>query len=77
MNDRFILSGKHFPRSREQEILVPLNIMGVWKNDQNFIVNKCASPVTLFVQALSLELAGERNEIITSSKIITMAFQVI
>ena len=53
------LSGKHFPRSREHEILVPLSIMGVWKNNQNFIVDECASHVTLFVQGLSLELAGQ------------------
>ena len=39
-------------------MLVPLNIMGVWKNNKKSIVDKCASHVTLFVQALSLELAG-------------------
>ena len=36
VDDRF-LYGKHFPRSREHEILVPLSIMGVWKNDQKSI----------------------------------------
>ena len=55
----YFLSGKHFPRSREHEILVPLSIMGVRKNNQKFIVDECVSHVTLFVQALSLELAGE------------------
>ena len=29
------------------------------KNDQKSIVDECASHMTLFVQALSLELAGE------------------
>ena len=59
MNDRLFLSRKHFPRSREHEILVPLSIMAVLeKNDQKFIADECASHVTLFVQALSLELAG-------------------
>ena len=53
------LSGKHFPRSREPEILVPLSIMGVWKNNKKSIVDEYAGHVTLFVQALSLELAGE------------------
>ena len=38
-----------------------LSIMGVWKNDQKSIVDECASHVTLFVQALSLELVGERR----------------
>ena len=55
----YFLSGKHFPRSREHEILVPLSIMGVWKNNQKSKVNECGSHTTLFVQALSLELAGE------------------
>ena len=41
--------------------MVPLSIMGVWKNDQKSIVDECASQVTLFVQVLSLELAGERR----------------
>ena len=41
--------------------MVPLSIMGVWKNDQKSIVDECASYVTLFVQALLLELAGERR----------------
>ena len=36
-------------------MLVPLSIMGLWKK---LIVDECASHVTLFVQALSLELAG-------------------
>ena len=40
---------------------MPLSIMGVWKNDQKSIVDECASYVTLFVQALLLELAGERR----------------
>ena len=31
--------------------------MGVWKNNQKSIVDECASHVTLFIQALSLELA--------------------
>ena len=53
----YFLSGKHFPRSRKHEILVPLSIVGVWKNDQKYIVDECASHMTLFVQALSLELA--------------------
>ena len=57
MNDRFFLSGYQFPRPREHEILVPLSIMGVWKNIQKSIVDECASHMTLFVQALSLELA--------------------
>ena len=35
--------------------------MGVWKNDQKSIVDECASLVTFFIQALSLELAGERR----------------
>ena len=30
----YFLSGKHFPRSRKHDILVPLSIMGVWKNDE-------------------------------------------
>ena len=56
MDDRF-LYGKHFPRSREHKILVPLSIMGVWKMIKNLlIVDECH--VTLFVQALSLELAA-------------------
>ena len=42
--------------------MVPLSIMGVWKNDQKSIVDECAVHVTLFVQALSLELPGERRE---------------
>ena len=67
----YFLSGKHFPRSREHEILVPLSIMGVWKNNQNFIVDECASHVTLFVQGLSLELAGERRCATLSSLAIT------
>ena len=50
----YFLSGKHFPRSREQEILVPLSIMGIWKNDQKSIVDEFAN----HVQALSLEVAG-------------------
>ena len=58
----YFLSCKHFPRSHEHEILVPLSIMGVWKkNNQKSIVDECASHVTLFIQALSLELAGERR----------------
>ena len=40
---------------------MPLSIMGVWKNDQKSIVDECASYVTLFVQALLLELAGKRR----------------
>ena len=31
------------------------------KNNQKFIVDECASHVTIFVQALSLGLAGERR----------------
>ena len=54
------LSGKHIPRSHEHEIFVPLSIMGDWNNDQYSIADECASHVTLFVQALFLELAGER-----------------
>ena len=54
----YFLSGKHFPRSREHEILVSLSIMGFGKNfNQKSIVDECASHVTLFVQALSFELA--------------------
>ena len=81
----YFLSGKHFPRSREHEIVVPLSIMGVWKSIVQIIlwmnhsaslgrfvphhdvvygicrelqsVDECASHLTLFVQALSLELA--------------------
>ena len=43
-------------RTRAFEILVPLSIMGVWKNDQKSIVDECKSHVIPFVQALSLEL---------------------
>ena len=57
----YFLSGKHFPRSREHDLLVSLSIIGVWKNYDKSIVDECASQVTLFVQALSLELAGERR----------------
>ena len=53
----YFLYGKHIPTSREQEILVPLSIIGVMKN----IVDECASNVTPFVQAFSLELAGEHR----------------
>ena len=36
--------------------------MGVWKkNNQKSIVYECESNVTLFIQALSLELASERR----------------
>ena len=51
----YYLFGKHFPRSCEHEILVPLSIVGVWRN--NHKVDECTRHVTLFVQALSLELA--------------------
>ena len=54
----YFLSSKHFPRSREHEILVPLSIME--KNNQKCIVDVCASHVTLLLQALSLELDGEQ-----------------
>ena len=48
VNDRFFLSGKHFPRSREHEILGPLSIIGIWKNDQKSIVDELAwSPGSL------------------------------
>ena len=57
----YFLFGKHFPKYWEHEILVPQSIMGVWKNNQKSIVDECASHVTLFIQALSLELAGERR----------------
>mgnify|MGYP003690918819 CR=1 FL=1 len=60
MKDYFV-SGKHFPRSREHDLLVPLSIMLVWKNDPKSIVDERASHVPVFVQALSLELAGERS----------------
>ena len=43
---------------RKHEILVPLSIMGVWKKNQKFIVDECASHGTLFLQALSIELAA-------------------
>ena len=56
----FFLSGKYFPRSREHEILVPLS-MGVGKKNQKSIVDEYASHMTLFIQALSLEHAGERR----------------
>ena len=49
---------EHFPRSRKNEIWVPLSTMGVWKSNQKSIVDECASHVTIFVQALSLELAA-------------------
>ena len=54
----YFLSGKHFQRSRDHEILLLLSIMGVWKNNKKSMVDKCASHVTLFVQALSLEVAA-------------------
>ena len=50
----YFLSCKHFTRSREHEILFPLSIMGFWIK----IIKECASHVTLFIQALSLELAA-------------------
>ena len=37
---------------------MPLSIMGVWKNNKKSIVDECESHMTLFVQALSLELAA-------------------
>ena len=58
-NSRTVKSlSRHFPRSLEQKILLPLSVMGVWKNNQISIVEECASHVTLFVHALSLELAA-------------------
>ena len=66
MNDRLFLPGKHLPRSREHEILLPLSIMGVWKKTyQKFIVDECASHVTLSsifsIQSLSKDLASKRR----------------
>ena len=57
---RLCLSSKHFPRSSEHEILVPLSIMGVWKNDQKSIVDECASQVTLFVQTICIGARSAR-----------------
>ena len=54
----YFLSGKHILRSFENEILVPLSTMGVWKSNQKSIVDECASHVTLFEQVLSLQLAA-------------------
>ena len=58
VNDRFFLYGKHFQRSREHKILLPLSIMEVQKKtNQKFIVDECATHMNLFsIQALSLEL---------------------
>ena len=63
VNDRiFFISGKQVPRSRENEILVPLSNNGAWKKIIKIIVDDCASHMTLFsIQALSLELAVEHR----------------
>ena len=54
----YFLSGKNFLRSREHEILVPLSILGVWRKIIKNLVDECASHMTLFIQALSLELVA-------------------
>ena len=51
----YFLFGEHFPRARD----FGASIMGVFKIDQKSIVDEYASHMALFVQALSLELAGE------------------
>ena len=54
----YFLSGKHFPRSREHEILLPLRIIGVWKNIiKNLCGWMCKSRDSFFIQMLPLELA--------------------
>ena len=47
--------------SRARDFSASKHYGSLEKNNRKYIVDECASHVTLFVQALSLELAGERR----------------